>query len=74
MFPIKQGRSLDLLVGITESPTEIPPKSRKTLISRQECDIVRGSPNQPEIKPDSPALAQSNSLLPITDDKWLDFL
>ena len=74
MFPIKLGRSLDFLVGITESPKEIPPKSRKTLMSSMECDIVRGSPNQPEIKPDYPALAQSNSLFPITDDKWFDFL
>ena len=72
LFPIKQERSPDLLDGITESPTENPPKSKKTLMSPQECDIVRGSPNQPEIKPDYPALAQSNSLFPITHDKWLD--
>ena len=25
-------------------------------MSRQECEIARGSPNQLEIKPDSPAL------------------
>ena len=57
MFLIKQGRSLDLLHGTAESPPEIPHKSRRTLMSPQECEIARGSPNQLEIKPDSPALA-----------------
>ena len=32
LFSIKQGRSLDLLDGTTESPLEIPHKSRRTLI------------------------------------------
>ena len=41
MFPIKQVRSLDLLEGSTESPPEIPHKSRRTLMSPQECEISR---------------------------------
>ena len=57
LFPIKQGRSLDLLDKTAESPPEIPQKSRRTLMSLQECEIARDSPNQLEIKPDSPALA-----------------
>ena len=52
-----QSRSLDLLDGTTVILPEIPHKSRRILMSPQECDIARGSPNQLEIKPDSPALA-----------------
>ena len=57
LVPIKQGRSLDLLYLTTESPPENPHKSKITLMSPQECEIPWGSPNQLEIKPDSPALA-----------------
>ena len=57
LFPIKQVRSLDLLDGNTESPREIPQKSRRTLMSLQEYEIPRGSPNQLKIKPYFPALA-----------------
>ena len=46
LFPIKQVRSLGLLDGSTESPPEIPHKSRRTVLSPQECEISRGSPNQ----------------------------
>ena len=53
-FPIKQLRRLDLLDGTTESLPEIRHKSR-TLLKPQECEIARGSPNQLEIKTDSPA-------------------
>ena len=56
VFPIKQVRSLDLLVGSVESPPEIPHKSR-TVMSQQECEISRSSPNKLYIKPNSPALA-----------------
>ena len=57
LFRIKQGRRLDLPDRTSESPPEIPDKSRRTLMSPQECDIARGSPNELEIKPDFPALA-----------------
>ena len=56
MFPIKLGRSIDLLDRTTESPPEIPDKSRRTLMSPQECDIDQGNLIQIEIKPDSFAL------------------
>ena len=46
-----------LLDGTTEGPSEIPHKSRRTLMSPQECEIARGSPNELEIKPNFPALA-----------------
>ena len=45
-----------MLDRTTESSTEIPHKSRRTLMSPQECETARGSPDQLEIKPDSPAL------------------
>ena len=63
-----------MLEGTSESPPEIPHKSRRTLTSPQECEIARGSPNQLEIKPDSLHWIQSNSLFPIMHEKWLDFL
>ena len=53
-----------MLHGTTESPPEIPHKSRRTLMSPMECDIARGSPNQLEIKPDSPALAPEQLPVP----------
>ena len=46
-----------MLYGTTESPREIPQKSRSTLMSLQEYEIPRGSPNQLKIKPYLPALA-----------------
>ena len=57
MFPIKQVRSLDLPLRTTDSPPEIPHKSRKTLMSQQECEISRCSQNQLEMTTNSPALA-----------------
>ena len=65
MFPIKQVRSLDLFDGTRESPPEVPNKSRKTLMSPQECQIARCSPNQFEMTTNSPALASEQ--LPIPD-------
>ena len=64
LFPIKQVRSLDLLDGSTESPPEIPYKTRRTLMSPQECEISLGSPNQLYIKPNSPALAPEQFPVP----------
>ena len=43
--------------GTTESPQEVPHKSRRTLMSRQECQIDLCSPNQLEMTTNSPALA-----------------
>ena len=63
-FPIKQVRSLDLLNGTTESPREIPQKSKTTLMSLQEYEIPRGSPNQHKIKPNSHALAPEQFPVP----------
>ena len=65
MFPIKLVRSLDLLDGTTESPGEIPQKSRRTLMSLQEYEIPRGSPNQLKIKPYFPALAPEQFPVPL---------
>ena len=64
LFPMNQVRSLDLLDGSTESPPEIPQKSRRTLESRQECEIPQGSPNQHKIKPYFPALAPEQFPVP----------
>ena len=64
LFPIKQERSLDLLDGTTESPPEIPHKSRRTLMSPQECEIPRCSPNQLEMITSSPALASEQCPIP----------
>ena len=64
LVPIKQVRSLDLLDGSTESPPEFPRKSRRTLMSPQECEISRGSPNQLKIKPYFPTLAPEQFPVP----------
>ena len=64
LFPIKQVRSLDLLDGTTESPRENPQKSRRTVMSMQEYEIPRGSPNQLKIKPYFPALAPEQFPVP----------
>ena len=64
LFPIKQVGSLDFLDGITESPPEIPHKSRRALMSLQECEIARDSPGKLEIKPDSPALSPEQFPVP----------
>ena len=64
MFPIKQVRSLDLLVGTKESPPEVPNKSRRTLMSPQECQIARCSPNQLEMMTYPPALASEQCPIP----------
>ena len=45
-----------MLHQILESPPEDPHTSRRTLMSPQECEIPRCSPNQLEIMLDSHAL------------------
>ena len=57
LFPIKQVRRLDLLNGTTESLPEVSHTSRRTLMSPQECQITRCSPNQLEMTNNSPAFA-----------------
>ena len=53
-----------MLDGTTESPREIPQKSRRTLVSPQEYEILRGSPNQHKIKHSFPALAPEQFPVP----------
>ena len=64
MFPIKHVGSLDLLDETPESPQEHPHKSRMTLISPKECEIVRCNTNQLEMMPDSPVLDLEKSPIP----------
>ena len=45
-----------MLDGTKKSPPEVPNKSRRTLMSQQECQIARCSPNQLEMMTNSPAL------------------
>ena len=53
-----------MLDGSTESPPENPHKSRRKLMSPQECEISRGSPNPLLIKPNSIALAPEKFPVP----------
>ena len=55
VFPIKHVRSLDLVYGNPEGPQDHCPKSRRTLMSPQECKIAGCTPNLIKIKTDSPA-------------------
>ena len=64
MFPIKHVRSIDLLDGTPESPQEKLHKSRMTLMSPNECEIVRCKPNQLEMMPDTPVLDLVQSPIP----------
>ena len=73
LVPIKQVRSLDKLDGTTESPPEVPHKSRRRLMSPQECEIARCSPNQLEMMTNSPALASEQCPIPHCTEQfgWL---
>ena len=64
LFPIKQVRSLDLLDRTTEIPPEVPHKSRRTLMSLRECQILLCSPNQIEMTTNSPVLASEQCPIP----------
>ena len=46
-----------MLDGTKESPPDVPNKSRRTLMSPQECQIARSRPNQLEITNSPPASA-----------------
>ena len=58
-----------------ESPLEVPNKSRRTLMSPQECQIARCSPNQLEMTTNSPALASEQRPIPDHTGRlaWLPF-
>ena len=64
LFPIKQVRSLDLLDRTREIPPEVPQKSRRTLMSPQECQIARCIPNQLEMMTNPPVLASEQCPIP----------
>ena len=64
MFPIEQVRSLDLLDGNPMNPQEHPHKSRMTLLSPREREIIQCIPNQLEMTPDSPLLDLEQSPVP----------
>ena len=62
--PIKHVRSLDLLDGTPANPQENCHKSRRTLMSMQERERAWCTPNQLEMKHNSPSLAPEPSYLP----------
>ena len=64
LVPNQTGKEPSLLDGTTESPREIPQKSRRTLMSLQVYEIPRGSPNQLKIKPYFPGLAPEQFPIP----------
>ena len=53
-----------MLDGTKESQPEVPNKTRKTLMSPQECQIARSSPNQLEMTTNPPALASEQCPIP----------
>ena len=75
LCPIKQVRSLDLLEGTTESHQEIPHKSRRTLMSPQECEIVWCSRNKLKMTTNSPLLSSVQCPVPQHTGQlaWLPF-
>ena len=53
-----------MLDGTKESPPEVPNKSRRTLMSLQECQIAWCSPNQLEMTNNPAALASAQCPIP----------
>ena len=53
-----------MLDGTPEIPQDHCHKGRVTLLSPQECKIVRCTPSQLEMKPISPSLAPKHSRVP----------
>ena len=53
-----------MLDGTPESPQEHPHKSRMTMISPKEREIVHCIPNQLEMRPESPLLDLQQSPVP----------
>ena len=68
MFPIKHLRSLKLIDGTLESPPKHDHMSRRTLMSPQECEIERCSPNHHKITHDSLALCPEK--FPVPHHTW----
>ena len=64
MFPIQHEKNLDLLDGTPESLQDQPHKSRVTVMSPKECEIVRCNPKQFEMTPESPVLDLVQSPVP----------
>ena len=64
LFPIKHVRSIDLLDGTTGMPPEVPHKSRRKLMSLQECEIAWCGPNQLEMTANFPALSSDRFPFP----------
>ena len=64
-----------MLDGTTESPPEVRHNSRKTLMSKQECEIAQCSPNQLEMTTNSPALSSEQCPVPHHTSQlaWLSF-
>ena len=62
-----------MLDGTKESPPEDPNKSRRRLMSPQECQIARCSPNQLEMTTNPPALASEQCPIPDHTERlaWL---
>ena len=55
---------MHLELSLAKGDREIPQKSRGTLMSLQEYEIARGSPNQLKIKAYFPALAPEQFPVP----------
>ena len=53
-----------MLDGTPESTQKNPHKSRMTMMSPKECEIVQCIPNQLEMTPDSPVLDLEQSPVP----------
>ena len=53
-----------MLAGTTETSQEVPHKSRRTLMSPQECEIAQYSPNQLEMTTNYPALSSEQCPVP----------
>ena len=53
-----------MLDGTTESPPEVPHKSRGTLMPPQECEMARCTRSQLEMKTNSPPLASAQCPVP----------
>ena len=74
LVPNQTGKGLHVLDGTKESPPEVPNKSRRTLMSPQECQVAQCSPNQLERTINSLLWLQSNGPFQIIQDDWLGFL
>ena len=64
LVPNQTGKEIDMLDGTSLGPPEVPHKSRRTLMSPQECHIAWCSPNQLEMMTNSPVLASEQCPIP----------